>query len=46
MTSSAALLFADELAESDAPATAYAAIAPLATLIPVIVAQVLAVAAR
>jgi putative transport protein len=46
MTSSAALLFADELAASDAPAAAYAAIAPLATLIPVIVAQVLAVAAR
>src|SRR5205085_8784096 len=31
MTSSPALLFSDELAESDAPAVAYAAIAPLAT---------------
>jgi putative transport protein len=45
MTSSPALLFADELAGSDAPAVAYAAVAPLATLVPIICAQVLAIVA-
>lgn len=45
MTSSPALLFSDEFAGSDAPAVAYAAIAPLATLVPIICAQILAIAA-
>jgi putative transport protein len=44
MTSSTALLFANELSQSDAPAVAYAAVAPLATLIPILCAQVLAIA--
>jgi putative transport protein len=44
MTSSPALFFADEMVGSDAPAIAYAAVAPLATLVPIICAQVLAVA--
>jgi putative transport protein len=44
MTSSPALLFAGEMAGSDTPAIAYAAVAPLATLIPIICAQVLAIA--
>jgi putative transport protein len=43
MTSSPALIFADELAETDAPAVAYAAVAPLATLIPILCAQILAI---
>jgi putative transport protein len=42
MTSTTGLAFANELAESDAPAVAYAAIAPLATLVPIICAQLLA----
>ena len=43
MTSSPALIFADELAQTDAPAVAYAAVAPLATLIPILCAQILAI---
>ncbi|HZL33788.1 MAG TPA: putative transporter [Tepidisphaeraceae bacterium] len=43
MTSSPALLFANDLAGSDAPAVAYAAVAPLATLIPILCAQLLAI---
>jgi putative transport protein len=46
MTSSPALLFADEMANSDAPAVAYAAVAPLATLVPIFCAQVLAITSR
>ena len=46
MTSSPALLFADEMAQSDAPAVAYAAVAPLAMLVPIICAQMLAIFAQ
>jgi len=46
MTSSPALLFADEMTRSDAPTVAYAAVAPLATLVPIFCAQVLAVMVR
>jgi putative transport protein len=46
MTSSPALLFADEMANSDAPAVAYAAVAPLATLVPIFCAQMLAITTR
>jgi putative transport protein len=46
MTSSPALLFADEMAGSDAPAVAYAAVAPLATLVPILCSQILAIATR
>jgi putative transport protein len=43
MTSSPALLFADEMTASDAPSIAYAAVAPLATLVPILCAQLLAI---
>jgi len=43
MTSSPALLFADELTGSDAPALAYAAVAPLSLLTPILCAQLLVV---
>jgi putative transport protein len=43
MTNSTSLLFAGEATGSDAPAVAYAAVAPLSTLVPIICAQVLAV---
>jgi putative transport protein len=43
MTSSPALLFANEMTESDSPALAYAAVAPLAMLAPIICAQLLVV---
>lgn len=43
MTSSPALLFADELSASDAPAVAYAAVAPLGILAPILCAQLLVV---
>jgi putative transport protein len=46
MTSSTALMFADDMAKSEAPAVAYAAVAPLATLVPIFCAQLLAVTAR
>jgi putative transport protein len=46
MTSSPALIFSDELAHSDAPAVAYAAVAPLATLVPILCAQILAITSR
>jgi putative transport protein len=46
MTSSPALLFADEMTGSDAPAIAYAAVAPLATLVPILCAQILAITSR
>lgn len=46
MTSSTALLFADDMTKSEAPAVAYAAVAPLATLAPIICAQLLAITAR
>jgi putative transport protein len=42
MTSTTALAFANDLADSDAPAVSYAAVAPLATLVPIICAQLLA----
>jgi putative transport protein len=45
MTSSTALLFADEMTASDAPSIAYAAVAPLATLVPILCAQLLAIKA-
>ena len=44
MTSSPALSFADDLARSDAPALAYAAVAPLGMLTPILCAQLLVVA--
>ena len=43
MTSSPALMFAGELTESDAPALAYAAVAPLGFLTPILCAQLLVV---
>ncbi len=43
MTSSPSLLVADEISKSDAPAVTYAAVAPLATLVPILCAQVLAI---
>jgi putative transport protein len=43
MTSTPALLFATESTKSNAPAVAYAAVAPLGTLLPILFAQVLAV---
>jgi len=43
MTSLPAMLFADEMAGSDAPSVAYAAVAPLALLTPIICAQLLAI---
>jgi putative transport protein len=42
MGSSVALLFANELTDSDAPAVAFAAVAPVATLLPILICQVLA----
>jgi putative transport protein len=44
MGSSTTLMFAEEMTSSNAPAVAYAAVAPLAELIPIICAQVLAIA--
>ena len=46
MTSSPALLFAGEATGSDAPALAYAAVAPLAMLAPIVCAQLLVVFLR
>jgi putative transport protein len=43
MTSSPALLFANDIAGSEAPSVAYAAVAPLALLTPIICAQLLVV---
>ena len=43
MTSSPALLFANDLAPSDAPAIAYAAVAPLGMLMPILCAQLLVI---
>ncbi len=43
MTSSPALMFAGELTESEAPALAYAAVAPLGFLTPILCAQLLVV---
>jgi putative transport protein len=43
MTSSPSLLFASELSKSDAPALAYAAVAPLGMLAPILCAQLLVV---
>lgn len=43
MTSSPALMFANELAGSDAPAAVYAAVAPLAILVPILCAQILVI---
>jgi putative transport protein len=42
MGSTTTLLFVDEMTQSEAPAVAYAAVAPLATLVPIICAQLLA----
>jgi putative transport protein len=44
LTNTPAMLFATEATGTDAPAVAYAAVAPLAMLAPVICAQVLAIA--
>lgn len=41
LTSSPALMFANEIAGSDAPATVYAAVAPLGLLAPIVCAQLL-----
>ena len=43
MTSSPALLFANEQTRSNAPAVAYAAVAPLAMLSPILCAQFLVI---
>jgi putative transport protein len=43
MTSTPALIFANELTQSETPAVAYAAVTPLATLVPIICAQILAI---
>ena len=45
MTNSTSLLFADEIARSESPAITYAAIAPLATLVPILCSQILAIIA-
>lgn len=45
MGSPTALMFAKEMAASDAPAIAYATVLPLADLMPIVCAQVLAIAA-
>lgn len=45
MTSSSSLLFANEMTESNGSAVAYAAVAPVAELLPILCAQVLAVSA-
>ena len=45
MTNTTSLMFADEIAKSETPAITYAAIAPLATLVPIICAQVLGIVA-
>jgi putative transport protein len=45
MTNSPSLLFADEIAKNESPAITYAAIAPLATLVPIVCSQVLAIVA-
>ncbi|MGA2230595.1 MAG: putative transporter [Tepidisphaeraceae bacterium] len=42
MTSSPALLYADEITQSEACAQAYAAVAPLALIVPIICCQILA----
>jgi putative transport protein len=42
MTSSPALIYAGEITQSDAPALAYAAVAPLAMIVPIICCQLLA----
>ena len=42
MTSTPALIFANDLAGNDTPATVYAAVAPLALLVPILCAQILA----
>lgn len=44
MTSSPALAFANDMADSNAPAISYAAVAPLATLVPILCAQLLGAA--
>jgi putative transport protein len=43
MTNSPSLIFSEESCRSTSPAVTYAAIAPLATLVPIICAQVLAI---
>jgi putative transport protein len=45
MTNTTSLMFADEIGKSETPAITYAAIAPLATLAPIICSQVLAIVA-
>jgi putative transport protein len=42
MTSSPALLYAHDVTQSDAPTLAYAAVAPLAMIIPILCCQALA----
>jgi putative transport protein len=42
MTSTPALLYAGDMTQSDAPALAYAAVAPLAMIVPILCCQVLA----
>jgi uncharacterized transporter YbjL len=46
MTSSPALLFASDMTHSDEPAIAYAAVAPLGMLTPIICAQLLVIVLR
>jgi putative transport protein len=46
MTSTPALIFADDMTKSEAPAVAYASVAPLGSLVPIICAQILAIAIR
>ena len=44
MGSSTALLFTEEMTSSNAPAIAYTAVLPMAELMPIICAQILAIA--
>jgi len=45
MTNTTSLIFADEFAKTESPAITYAAIAPLATLIPILCSQILGIIA-
>jgi len=45
MTNTTTLLFADEIAKNETPAITYAAVAPLATLIPILCSQILGIIA-
>jgi uncharacterized transporter YbjL len=46
MTNATTLVFASEFTESQSPSLAYAAVYPLAMIVPIVCAQILATAAR